>query len=338
MSSDRSDQPVATTTDATTSAPSAPAKVLTLRAIIIGLTLATVLAALVPWNDWTLLNTQLYNNYMPPAVTLALLGLGLIVNPLLGRHRLQRGELVVVTVMLLGVGGVVSSGLNRYLPTVVSHSAHILKGNSSLSVLRQELDPAEREAIAADNLRLAQAEFAGRDGNADGRLDASEASAGSGRFASLDSNADGGIDVDEWVAGTVPETPTWRWPVNTALYTEIPVAGQVDTGDAEYRLVHDGFMSTLGTEDQRASVDHRRIVTWRRDPGAVVFQGQEALSGRTAKEAYAAGEGERLLDLDNPHQGGLLRGLRAGQFATVSVGREHQVAAGDSLAAIAAAT
>jgi hypothetical protein len=112
---------------------------MTIRACFIGLLLTAIFAILVPWNDWQLKNTLLYNNYLPPVVSLVLLALGLAVNPLLGRFRLAQGELVVVAVMLLGLGGVASSGLMRYLPTYIGNSADVVASQSKLATMQEPL-------------------------------------------------------------------------------------------------------------------------------------------------------------------------------------------------------
>ena len=98
----------------------APPRAFTVRAVVLGLALALPIAWLTPWNDWFLRNAFLYNNYLPAIVTGVLLMLALVVNPLLGARRLQRGELTVVTALLLVIGGVVSSGFIRYWPIAVA--------------------------------------------------------------------------------------------------------------------------------------------------------------------------------------------------------------------------
>src|SRR4051812_43250294 len=91
-----------------------PARALTPRALAIGAALAAAMAALAPFNDWSLNNAYLFNNALPPVVTTAVLALVAVVNPLLGRRRFARGEIVVMASLLLAAGGVASSGLVRF--------------------------------------------------------------------------------------------------------------------------------------------------------------------------------------------------------------------------------
>lgn len=122
---------------------------MTLRACLIGAILTMLFAILVPWNDYQLENTMLYNNHLPPLVTLVLLGLGLLVNPWLGRWRLAPGEMVLIAVMLLGLGGVASSGLMRYLPTYMSNSAEVVGTRPNLDILQLPL-PDDGDAQTED--------------------------------------------------------------------------------------------------------------------------------------------------------------------------------------------
>ena len=110
----------------------------TLRALLIGSLLSLIAAWVVPWNDWTMGNTYLYNNHAPLLLTLVLLVFGLVVNPLLGRFRLAAGEMVVIAGMLLAIGGAVSSGLARYLPTTIAGGSQVLAIEPGLQSLRNE--------------------------------------------------------------------------------------------------------------------------------------------------------------------------------------------------------
>ncbi|HYE07733.1 MAG TPA: DUF6785 family protein [Planctomycetota bacterium] len=122
-----------------------PPRAFTLRAVLIGLALAAALAVLTPWNDWYLRNTFLFSNYLPPVVTVLLLGFGLVVNPLLRERRLRPGELVVITVMVLSVGGVASSGLMRLWPGAVAGvSRHLAR--TAPAQLKVPLGDAEQQA------------------------------------------------------------------------------------------------------------------------------------------------------------------------------------------------
>ncbi|MBA3847189.1 MAG: hypothetical protein H0X45_11145, partial [Planctomycetes bacterium] len=112
----------------------------TLRAILIGVGIALPLAWLAPWNDFHLNNTYLFNHYLPPIVVVVLLVLAAVVNPLLGRRSLQRGELAVIAALLLAVGGVASSGFARFWTGVVAGPARLLE-RQDLPALKQHLDP-----------------------------------------------------------------------------------------------------------------------------------------------------------------------------------------------------
>src|SRR4051812_21887237 len=97
--------PIETVAPAAPTAPPAAAapaagRALTPRAILLGLGLALPLAWLTPWNDWQLNNTYFFNDYLPPIIVVAALAIAVVVNPLLGRRRLARGELVVVVALV----------------------------------------------------------------------------------------------------------------------------------------------------------------------------------------------------------------------------------------------
>jgi hypothetical protein len=103
-----------------------PPRAMTVRAIVIGVLAVIAFAVATPFNDWMLGNTYFYCHYLPPGVTILVLLIGLFFNPLLGRHRLRTGELVVIVSMLLVLGGVASSGLMRVYPQVVTGPAKLL--------------------------------------------------------------------------------------------------------------------------------------------------------------------------------------------------------------------
>lgn len=108
---------------------------ITARALVFGLGAAVVLAVLTPLNDWVWRNPPLYGFYLPLGVTMLLLVMALVVNPLLGRRRFTSSELVTVTVLLLVLGGVVSSGLARVLPGVIAGPARQVPVSSHLAPL-----------------------------------------------------------------------------------------------------------------------------------------------------------------------------------------------------------
>ncbi|HYE04255.1 MAG TPA: DUF6785 family protein [Planctomycetota bacterium] len=117
-----------------------PGRAFSARAVLIGVGIALPLAWLATWNDFHLNNTFLFNHYLPPIVVVAMLVLTALVNPLLGRRSLRRGELAVITALLLAVGGVASSGFARFWSGVVAGPARLLE-RQDLPALKQRLDP-----------------------------------------------------------------------------------------------------------------------------------------------------------------------------------------------------
>lgn len=313
-----------------------PIRILTLRALVLGLILTVIMAWVVPWND--LRNTLFYNNYLPPAVSLVLLCFGLVVNPLLGRFRLSIGEMAVITVMLLGLGGVVSSGLSRYLPTVIGTSAEVLATDPSLRSLRVRLS-VERVAQleAAFEARIAD-ELARLDRDGDGRLQAGEFPGADGALAFADDDGDGAIDAAEladYVRARDPDAvPSWRWPVPPDLYLGIPEAGPVANHDPEYQYLIRGFIDGMPSDAELRRVGHRRTVNWQRLPDGEIHVGQVALAGETA-DRYRR-EGLAFLDLEQP-PGRHMVGLRAGEAVALGDGVRHVVAAGEDWPDIAQA-
>ncbi len=108
-------------------------RLLTARSVVIGLIASAVMAVIAPLNDWALGNTPIYNHYLPLGVTVLVLLMGLVVNPLLGERRLRSGEMTVIVSMLLVLGGVASSGLTRLLPGVMAGPARVLPAEPGLS-------------------------------------------------------------------------------------------------------------------------------------------------------------------------------------------------------------
>ncbi len=90
------------------------------RAFALGLALAALLCAVLPYNDYAIGATYLSGNFFPISALAGLLLLVLAVNPLLialrQRHRLWTPpEIMTVWTMLLVIAGIPSSGLMRYL-------------------------------------------------------------------------------------------------------------------------------------------------------------------------------------------------------------------------------
>ena len=200
--------------------PSSPAsdaaapRCLTLRALATGGGLVVLLGLLVPWNDWTLHNTALYSHYLPPALILVLLAFALVVNPLLGRFRFARGEMAVIAVLLLGLGGVVSSGLMRYLPTV----AALAPGRLTDPILREPLPADVHARLTAERRELLLDRAAALDRDGDRCLGPDEADG----VAGADADGDGRTTCDEWAAARLAAdpVPAWRWIVVVVGWTE----------------------------------------------------------------------------------------------------------------------
>ncbi len=290
----------------------APPRAFTVRAVVLGLALALPIAWLTPWNDWFLRNAFLYNNYLPAIVTGVLLVLGMVVNPLLGRRRLQRGELAVVTSLLLVIGGVVSSGLIRYWPIAVVTPARHLVRQPQLG-LERPLSEAAAAGIRADVAARASDEFTRLDADRDGMLAPDE------RYDARDGDA---WSRDRYVADRVASDPaaiaTTAFALPHALFLRLPAAGPIDANDAETKRVIDGYIDGRGAI-AAPRVGHGARVVWRDAAG--VQRDQLALSGETRREHARAG----VLDLDTP-LGRALAGHRVGGPITTPDGPAEIVA------------
>jgi len=108
---------------------------MTARAWFIGGFLALALAAFAPFNDFYLHNSLLYGNFMPPVVVILAMGLGLVVNPLLGERRFRPSEISLILALTLIVGGVICTGLNRQFTAVMAAPAKLIPSDSSLAPL-----------------------------------------------------------------------------------------------------------------------------------------------------------------------------------------------------------
>ncbi|HYE06415.1 MAG TPA: DUF6785 family protein, partial [Planctomycetota bacterium] len=236
------------TVESPTTDPVRPARAFTPRAVGIGVALALTLAWVAPWNDWYLDNSYLFNNYLPPTATTVLLVLALVVNPLLGRRRLGRGELAVITALVLAVAGVASSGFARYWSIVVAGPARKLVRQPD-EALRLPMDQAELARVVASLRAEFTADFAAVDADGDQRIRADEAW-GAATVARDDRDGDGALDADEYVAGRLAHDArahaTWRWALPPALFLGVPAAGATDTDDAEYQHVVDGYIDGAG--------------------------------------------------------------------------------------------
>lgn len=320
-------------------APAEPAqRSFTVRSLAVGAALAAIMAVVVPWNDWGLKNTGLVNNYMPPVIILSLLLLGLVVNPLLGAWRLARGELVVVTVMLLGVAGIASSGLMRFWPTTVAYPQRLLgKEVTAFEELQIPLTEAER-AVEIERL---QGELTGRfslldeDGDGQIALDAdadlrravaaAEQSVGSDTpVPHPDRDQNGSVSLAEYAEALAP---TWRWPLSGDLFMGIPSAGPVDTGDPEIRHNANRYLDGV-TKTDEPMIGYRSRVSWRDSSGAL-HERELALRGPMAQRYRD--EGRTFIDLD----GASLNGLTAGDVAALPSDVTHVIAEGDTWESLA---
>lgn len=115
-------------------ATSAPVHV-TRRAFVLGLALAVLMCAVMPYNDYYVAATYLSGSFFPIGALAGLLLLTLIVNPvLIALRRRDRiwtpSEILTVWTMMLVVAGIPSSGLMRYLiPHIVA--PHYFAGRSN---------------------------------------------------------------------------------------------------------------------------------------------------------------------------------------------------------------
>ena len=309
------------------------ARGVTVRSVVTGLVLVLVLAVLIPWNDWALQNTQIYNNYLPPVVTVCVLILMLLVNPLLvrvGWRRYRRGELVVIAVMLLGLGGVVSGGLVRMLPVTMAGPSRHLASNPKFIPLRVALTEEELAAQRAAALLPVSLELANCDTDADGRCALAEwPDANQAMAMDAGGNGDGWLDADEVLdyRASFSESllPEWRWPVPEGLTIGVPAAGPVPAFDPDYRYVVNGYLDGLPkkAEGEVNRVGHRMVVSWE-DAAGQQHAEQLALSGIAAEQARLSGQA--FLDLDR-EPGRSLVGRQAGETVPLADGTSVRIVA-----------
>ena len=131
---------------------SRPMRFFTLRALILCVLLGIGFSVLIPWNDWFLRNTYLNNHYMPLGLTLVLLIMGIVVNPILGRFRLLTGEMVLIAVVMLGLAGVTSSGLMRMLPYMIVGPSEALPSKPAYDIFAERA-PAEPNSLQPGEIR-----------------------------------------------------------------------------------------------------------------------------------------------------------------------------------------
>lgn len=121
-----------------------PARV-TLRAFLLGLPLALLLCAVLPYNDYYVGATFLSGNFFPIGAIGAVLLLVLLINPVLiwlGQRRriFSPGEILTVWAMIATVAGIPSSGLMRYLiPHIVAPAYYSNANNGWYSLIVSHL-------------------------------------------------------------------------------------------------------------------------------------------------------------------------------------------------------
>jgi hypothetical protein len=271
-------------------------RVFTARALLIGSLLVVFLGILTPWNDNILSNMRLYSHAMPPIVTLVLLVIALAINPLLGPRRLRSGEMMVIVVMLLSLGGVVSAGLMRsFPPSVVTPAAYLA---TEINTALQEPLTAERsDSIVADARSEVEAAIARVDANGDGQINIGEWRGEPLRFAEIDADHDGSVTLAELLVRhadvrAVAATP-WRWTLPRELFFSIPAAGPINQDDPEYKFLVDGYRSGLQLAyETKSRIGYRSRVLWRDAAGAT--HQQTARSGSDLDRT----SGPETLDLD----------------------------------------
>ena len=98
----------------------APRSPVSTRSVVVGLVLALLMCALLPYNDYYIAATYLSGNFFPISALFGMLLIVLVVNPVLiavgRRDKLWKpAEIMTVWTMILVVIGIPSSGLMRYL-------------------------------------------------------------------------------------------------------------------------------------------------------------------------------------------------------------------------------
>lgn len=147
---------------------------MTMRAVLVGLFGALLLAYLTPWNDWGVRNTMLFGSYLPPVLVVGLLVFAGWINPRLGRLRFERAEIATVLALLLAVGGIASVGLMRHFPAIAVEPVITLTDPAQRARWSRLAEPGELAALEAARRELAVRAITHHDRDGDGRLDASE--------------------------------------------------------------------------------------------------------------------------------------------------------------------
>ncbi|NNM87930.1 MAG: hypothetical protein HKL95_05370 [Phycisphaerae bacterium] len=103
----------------------------TWRSSLLGIGLTLLVAIFTPFNDYVVHNTYFIGNNLPMSAIFCILLLSLVVNPLLGPRRFRRGEMIVAFSMMLIASALPSSGLYRYLYSILADSVYQAGQNSS---------------------------------------------------------------------------------------------------------------------------------------------------------------------------------------------------------------
>jgi len=295
-------------------------RVFTLRAICIGAVIPLLIGLM--GGD----HAQLLRSQLPVTFILVALLLGLVINPLLGRRRLSRPEMVVVATMTLSIGGIMM-GLHVILSSVVGVPDSFAR-YVRFSELQEPVSEERREQVQHRLLEDARLMLAKKDRNGDGALTAADMSDAE-RFDRLDENGDGAVQAEEWLAAELrryPELdPEDRLAVAPPYYATVYEPGRVDAADPEFRHVVEGYKDGLSDGEFDLRVAHRMWVTWRDGDGQ--RHRAEALAGEARRQALR--ERRAFLDLDDPDFGNLLLGLRPGNEVTMPDGETVEILAID---------
>jgi hypothetical protein len=141
-----------------------PERVVTLRAALVGLLGVVLISSIAPFNDYVMRNTPVIGSFLPLGLLMWILLMVLGVNAPLRRFAprwaLGRGELVVVTIMVLVACSMPTVGLMRYLPGhLVSFFEHAGSDPSSRQLMQQldlpdwlfpTMDPGDPQERAID--------------------------------------------------------------------------------------------------------------------------------------------------------------------------------------------
>src|SRR3954454_65439 len=123
---------------------SRPSSPVNLRSVLLALVAVVFICALTPYNDFAVNNTYLVGHYLPTGPLLFFTLFVIAINGPLRRWRPQRafgsGELAVALGMTLVACALPSSGLMRYLPTMLVVLWYHAGGSGELQSMLRQLD------------------------------------------------------------------------------------------------------------------------------------------------------------------------------------------------------